>query len=150
MVITELEKAIEGAVSAVGLELVTCSLASAGRKKLLRVFIDAPNGVSVENCQNASRQIQSVLEVSFPLLGDYNLEVSSPGIDRALVKPEHYQRFIGSRVKIKLRQDQEGRRNFTGELTQATEQYIQLLVDGKTFDLALNDIEKANLAPAGI
>ena len=146
MAIAELEKTIESAVSALSLELVTCSLASAGRKKLLRVFIDAPGGVTIENCQQASRQIQSVLEVAFPLLGDYNLEVSSPGLDRALVKPEHYQRFMGSRIKVKLRHDQDGRRNFTGELMLATEDYIQLLVDGKTFELALNDIEKANLA----
>lgn len=146
MTIAEIEQTIDDAVSALGFELITYSLASLGRKKLLRVFIDSPQGVTIENCQHASRQIQSVLDVAFPLLGDYYLEVSSPGLDRALVKSEHYKRFIGNRIKVKLRQDQEGRRNFTGELTQATDDYIHLLVDGKTFELALSNIEKANLA----
>lgn len=144
---TELEKTIESAVSAVGFELIHCNLSSIGRKKLLRVFIDAPTGVSIEDCRIASRQIQSALDVEAPALADYNLEVSSPGTDRMLVKLEHFQRFIGSRVKIKLHQDMEGRRNFTGELISATTQAIQLLVDGKTFDLALANIEKANLIP---
>lgn len=144
---TELEHTVETAVAAVGLELVNCTLSSLGRKKLLRVFIDSPSGVTIDDCQQASRQIQSALDVSLPLLGDYNLEVSSPGMDRALVKPEHYKRYVNSRIKVKLRQDKDGRRNFTGELTAVTDDLIQLLVDGKTFELTIADIEKANVVP---
>lgn len=147
MEIPELETTIDAAVTAAGFELVNCSLSSIGRTKVIRVFIDAPNGISIDDCQKVSRQINAVLEVSDAFSGDYTLEVSSPGMDRALVKPEHYQRFLGSRVKIKLRHDMEGRRNFTGELISANAETISLQVDKKIFELPLSNIEKANIVP---
>lgn len=138
---------ISPAVEALGFELVGCELVSDGGHSGLRVYIDSEQGINIDDCTRVSRQISAVLDVEDPIFGKYNLEVSSPGFNRLLVKLEHYQRFIGWRVKIKLIHPQSGRRHFTGELLACDTQGVSVRVDGETFYLRLADIEKANLAP---
>lgn len=144
----ELEKIIAPAISALGFELVNCIICSEKGKSTFRIFIDHPQGVTVEDCARVTRQINTILEVSAPEIGGYSLEVSSPGLDRPLFTFEHFQRFIGNRIKITLHQPRNGRKNFTGELLNITaEKQIELRVDKEIFVLNLNDIEKANLIP---
>ena len=143
----DVEKLIESAVSAVGYELVACELVPEGRHSVLRVYIDSPKGVSIEDCARVSRQISAVLDIEDPMADRYNLEVSSPGLDRPLTKEEHFERFINHRAKVKLRKASVARRNFTGVIQAVENGKILLDVDGELFTLAIADIEKANLVP---
>ena len=143
--ITDLEQQIAPAVSALGFELVGCELKSGDRRLVLRVYIDSENGVGIDDCSKVSRQISAVLDVECPTLDHYDLEVSSPGFDRLLMKPAHYQRYIGKRIRVKLRVPHEDRRNFTGELLSVDQDTLTIKVDNQTFCLSFADIEKANL-----
>ena len=147
MSLKTLNHLIEPAVSALGYELVGCEL-SGGLKgrKLLRVYVDGPNGVTLDACASISRQIGAVLEVEDPIRGAYYLEVSSPGLERPLFTLAHYQRFIGRRIKVRLRMAEEARRNFAGVLTAVEGEELTLtLDDGEQIRLAFCDIEKGNL-----
>ena len=145
---SELESIIAPAVSAVGFEMVNCAIVSEGNRKTLRVFVDNPEGsITIDDCMRISQQIGAVLDVAAPVLGQYYLEVSSPGLDRLLITKEHYQRFIGRQVRIKLRNGLDGRRNFSGELRSATDNSVCILSEDGMFDLELKNIEKANLIP---
>jgi ribosome maturation factor RimP len=143
----DIERLIAPALTVLGFELVSCAFVSEAGRKTLRVLIDAPTGVTVENCSDASRQINAVLDAEANMTAPYDLEVSSPGLDRPLITLAHYQRFVGSQVKIKLREPLADRRHFTGQLAAAAENQITLLVDGNTVALALDNIEKANVVP---
>ncbi len=145
---SELESIIAPAVSALGFEMVYCCIVSEGHRKALRVFVEnVQGGITIEDCSRISRQISAVLDVAAPIAGQYNLEVSSPGLDRLLVTPAHYQRFIGSKIHIKLRNGLDGRRNFTGELLSATNDIVRIQTEDSLFELELKNIEKANLIP---
>lgn len=144
---SHIETVITPAVTALGFELVSCGQYSEGGKKILRVYIDAPQGVTVDDCTKASRQISAILNVEMPIAGQYNLEVSSPGLDRPLITPAHFQRFIGKQIKVKLHNALDERKNFSGELLGIDNNQVQILVDGTTFHLPLENIEKANLIP---
>jgi ribosome maturation factor RimP len=138
---------IEPAINALGFEFVGCELVPNGGRLTLRVYIDKSEGVTIDDCSRASHQISAVLDVEDALVSRYDLEVSSPGYDRLLVTPEHYQRFIGKRVRIKLHTSLNERRNFTGQLLSSTADTIDIEVDGEVFTLNLSHIEKANLVP---
>ncbi len=140
-----LSELIEPAVKALGLEYVGCELMRSGTRALLRVYIDAEGGVGVDECGQASRQIGAILDVEDAVAGGYDLEVSSPGIERPLFTCAHYQRYIGHSVKLRLRVAQAGRRNFTGRLTAVEGDKISLCVDEKDYDFILKEIEKTNL-----
>jgi ribosome maturation factor RimP len=145
---SQLESIIAPAVSALGFEMVCCTLLAQGHRKILRVLVEnRQGGITVDDCMRASQQISAVLDVAAPFSGQYHLEVSSPGLDRPLIIPEHYQRFVGKKAHIKLRNALEGRRNFTGELISATQTIVRIQTEEKLFDLELNNIEKANLIP---
>ena len=126
----------------------------ANRGKLLRVFIDKPghvpvpgrpDGVTLEDCERLSRQLQHVLTVEGI---DYDrLEVSSPGLDRVLKRPEEFRRFDGHEAEIRLRVPENGRRKFTGTLRGADAVAVQLEVDGALRSFPFANIEKARLVP---
>ena len=111
----------------------------------LRVFIDCSAGVTVEDCERVSRQLSVLLDVEDPAASSYDLEVSSPGLDRPLFKQEQYTGFIGQRLKVKTRTAVDGRRRFTGELLLIDGNKFQLSVDGQTIELGFADIDKANV-----
>ena len=139
---------VERAVGGMGYELVDLELGAGG---LLRVFIDAPAGIRMEDCERVSHQLSRVLAVEDV---DYQrLEVSSPGLDRPLKKPADYERFCGAEVTLKLRRAFEGRRNFTGVLGREEDGRWSLdFADGKgntvrRLVFALDEVERARLVP---
>lgn len=142
------EHIIESSLVALGFEMVACYFTSYRNTLGLRVFIDHPKGIAVGDCERASKQIMATLNVEAPTLGPYTLEVSSPGLDRPLVTLAHYQRFIGHLVHVKLRESQDGRKNFSGKLLNVIDDKITLLLEKEeTIVLPFEHIEKANLIP---
>jgi ribosome maturation factor RimP len=144
---SRLTSIIVPAVEGLGYEFVACELVPQGKRVVLRVYIDSEGGIAVRDCEIVSRQIMAVLNVEEPRMGQYDLEVSSPGADRLLVTEEHYRRFVGHRIKLKLRQFRDGRRNYSGRLQAVLEGKVTVVVDGDTYVLSISDIEKANLIP---
>lgn len=138
---------LEPVVEGLGYELTDLEVKVGGRDSVLRLFIDRPEGVGLSDCETVSRQVSATLDVEDPLPGHYALEVSSPGLDRRLTKFEHFQRFTGQTVRVKLRFPLDGRRNYRGALKSATREDIEVEVDGETFRLPLATIESARLVP---
>ena len=147
MTAEELAKLIEPTVEGLGYELSDLEVKLGGRDGLVRLFIDQPDGIGLEDCEAVSRQVSALLDVEDPIPGNYSLEVSSPGLDRRLTKPEHFQRFTGEDVKVKLRFPLDGRRNYRGQLTAASEENIEVEVDGTSHQLPIATIESARLVP---
>lgn len=140
-----LEKMVEPVVAGMGYELVDLQAGNGGR--MLRLFIDKPGGIDVEDCAAVSRQLSRVFEVEGV---DYErLEVSSPGLDRPLRKASDFARFAGHKAEIRMRTpDATGRRKFMGVLRGAEEGRISMELEGQTsVRLALDDIERAHLVP---
>lgn len=144
----ELQKLLEPAVTGLGFELVGIEYHPSGKHSLLRVYIDSENGVTVDDCARVSYQVSGVLDVEDPIPGNYQLEVSSPGLDRPLFRPEDYDRFAGQQVKLTLLHPLDGRRKFSGVLRGLQgEQVFIVLEDGTDVGLPIGDIEKARLVP---
>jgi ribosome maturation factor RimP len=120
---------------------------SQGRHGLLRVFIDREEGITVEDCEKVSRQIGVLLDVEDPMPGPYTLEVSSPGMDRRLFEAEQYEEYKGAKVKIRLRTNFEGRRNFTGRLMGIEDGDLVLQVDEDELVLPLESVDRASVVP---
>ncbi len=143
----KLRRPIEAAVQGLGYELVGIEYHPRGRSSLLRVYIDTPDGVNVDDCERASRQISGVLDVDDPIPGQYMLEVSSPGLDRPLFTAEHFQRFSGSRVKLRVSPPLDGRRNFSGVLVGMRDDAVVVVQDDEEVAVPLQYIEQARLVP---
>jgi ribosome maturation factor RimP len=144
----ELANLIEPTIEQLGYELSDLELKLGGRDGIVRVFIDKPEGVDLSDCEIVSRQLSAILDVEDPLPGHYRLEVSSPGLDRKLTKPAHFQRFTGEKVRVKLRFPVAGRRNFRGTLMSADDEKIEVEVDGESHSLQIATIESARLIPS--
>ena len=134
-------------VEPMGYELVSVELIQHGRRRTLRVYIDTANGIMLQDCEIISHQLSGVLDVEQPLEGAYDLEISSPGLDRPLSKPSDFERFVGNTIKIRLIVPMAGQRNFTGVLRGIEDGIIQLDTEQETYSLALQHIEKARLVP---
>jgi len=106
----------------------------------LRLYIDHPDGVDLARCEQVTNALRDLLE-------SWALEVSSPGADRPLTKPEHFRRFLGRRVKVRTREQISGQRNFTGTLTDADEESVSLETDGAALRIPLAGIRRSNLIP---
>ena len=139
-----LENVVEPVVNGMGFELVDVQASNGGR--LLRLFIDKPGGVGLEDCAAVSRQLSRVFEVEGI---DYErLEVSSPGLDRPLRKGADFARFAGQKAEVRMRTpDATGRRKFVGVLRGAAEGRVNLELEGRLVALALDDMERAKLVP---
>jgi ribosome maturation factor RimP len=139
-----LENVVEPAVTGMGYELVDVQASNGGR--LLRLFIDKPGGVTLEDCAAISRHLTRVLAVEGI---DYErLEVSSPGLDRPLRKASDFVRFAGQRAEIRMRTpDASGRRKFVGVLRGAESGQVSVELEGQTLALALDDVDRARLVP---
>ncbi len=144
----ELTKLIKPTIEQLGYELSDLEVKTGGRDGVIRVFIDKADGVDLTDCESVSRQVSAILDVEDPLPGHYTLEVSSPGLDRKLTKPEHFQRFIGEAIRVKLRFPVAGRRNFRGVLRAADDEKIEIEVDGESHSLQIATIESARLIPS--
>lgn len=142
-----IEALIEPAVTALGYELVGVEYAPLGHGGVLRIYIDKPGGVTLDDCARASHQVSGVLDVEDPIHSHYDLEVSSPGVERPLFRAEHYARFAGSRARIRTFAPIEGQRNFSGVLQGVSGAEVVLEEDGRVVRVALSNIAKAHLAP---
>lgn len=143
----KLNSLIEPAVEAAGFELIGVEFVRAGKHSTLRVYIDHPDGITVDDCADVSHQVSAVMDVEDPISTEYNLEVSSPGMDRPLFKAAHYQAVVGQVVSIRLRVPQENRRNFKGEVLSVVDDKLTIQVDNEQFELVIGNIEKGNLVP---
>ena len=146
--------------AAQGIEVVNVELRGGGKARTLRITIDKPEGVTHEDCASVSREVSTILDVEDTISGAaYTLEVSSPGLDRKLLRREDYQRFTGSRVKLMTREPVNGNRHFEGRLESFADEKLTLELVGKKkpkpghaqpgqkIEIELGNIEKANLVP---
>jgi ribosome maturation factor RimP len=138
---------LEPTIERLGYELTDLELKLGGRDGLVRIYIDKDGGIDVDDCEAVSHQVSAILDVEDPIPSHYTLEVSSPGLDRTLTKPAHFQRFMGEDVRVKLRFPLDGRRNFKGALKSADDENIEVEVDGESHSLPLSTIESARLVP---
>jgi len=141
---TELSQLLESTLAGMGYELV--DFERSGKGKLLRVFIDKPEGINVDDCAQVSNHLSRVFAVENI---DYErLEISSPGLDRSLRKEQDFVRFAGQKARIKVRVPVEGQRNFLGVLRETRAGKVDIEVDGKIVTLELSNLDKARLVPA--
>jgi ribosome maturation factor RimP len=141
----DLDKILQPAVQAAGSDLLGCEFISQGRHSVLRVYIDRPTGVTVEDCEAVSNQVSTVLDVEDLIKGDYTLEVASPGLDRPLFNAEQFLRAQHQEVKVLLNQAVDGQRKFTGVIENVSEGIVILNDGNKTHHLPLTNISKANV-----
>lgn len=143
----KLTQMLQPAVEGVGYELVGVEHLPMGKSTVLRIYIDSPDGITVNDCSRVSHQVSGVLDVEEPIKGQFTLEVSSPGIDRPLFNIEQFAQFVGSKVKLKLYHAIEGRRKITGVIDSVEgEDIIVKEVDtDDCIQLQMDDIDKANI-----
>jgi ribosome maturation factor RimP len=130
---------IEQRLASVEPEVELLTVERAGPEQL-RLFIDHPDGVSLELCERVTHQLRD-------LLVDYGLEVSSPGPERPLTKPDHFRRFIGRRARVRLREPREGHRSYTGELVGASDDEVIVAADEGVVSIPYTEINRSNLMP---
>jgi len=138
---------LEPTVERLGYELADLEVRLGSKGGMVRIFIDKPEGIDLEDCERVSLAVSALLDVEDPVPGNYNLEVSSPGLDRKLTKVEHFQRFEGETVNVKMRFPIEGRRRFRGTLVSSDDENIVVEVDGESHSLPLKTIDTARLVP---
>lgn len=135
-------------VEGLGFELVGVEFLSRNKGgNLLRVYIDHQEGITMDNCADVSHQLSGVLDVEDPIPGEYNLEISSPGLDRPLFEPHQFEQFTGHGVKLKLYVGLDGRRNFKGVIDSVNEREVVLMVDEESIKINFDDIQSARLIP---
>lgn len=139
---------VESVVEPMGYEAVGVEFVQGGGgPAVLRVYIDQERGITLEDCEIVSRQLSSVLDVDDPIAGQYDLEVSSPGLDRPLFKLADFERFSGSRARIRLADKLDGRRRFDGMLIGIDGSNVLIEVDGESMALPFELIDNAHLVP---
>ncbi len=138
---------LEPAVRSVGCELWHLELEGQGHGQRLRVYIDALAGVRLEDCERVSRELSALLDVEDLIHGSYQLEVSSPGLDRLLVRPEHYARYIGQEAKFVLRQPLEGARKWRGRIVAVEADAVRIVSEGRDLTVPLASVIRARLVP---
>lgn len=140
---------LEPSIESMGYELVYMEQGQGeGRTDtVLRLYIDAPGGILVDDCAKVSRQVGAIMDIEDPIRGNYSLEVSSPGSDRPLAKLAHFEAQIGENVRVVTRDYILGRRRFKGELLEANEDQIVVTVDGEDYEIPFSEVETARLVP---
>jgi ribosome maturation factor RimP len=141
----ELRNLLEPAIKALGYSLWGIEYVPQGKHSLVRVYLDKEGGVGIEDCTQASRQISSILDVEDPISGEYTLEVSSPGLDRVLFSLDQYREYLGWHLKIRLRENFENRRKFTGQLKAIVNDELVLIIGDEEYTIPYELVEKANL-----
>lgn len=138
-------EALEPTAAEKGIEIVTVEVVGARKAPTIRVYIDTPDGVSFDELASAQEWINAIMDDIDPFPGAYTLEVSSPGIDRPLRTPEHFDRFAGEDVQVVLRGPVNGRAKWTGELLGMRDGEVALSVDGERVTFPLEAIKRANV-----
>ena len=141
----ELAALLEPTVEGLGFELADLDVRLGGRNGLVRVFIDKPDGIGLDDCEKVSREVAALLDVEDPIPGSYVLEVSSPGIDRRLRTSGHFAQYVNEEVKIQLARPHDGRRRFRGKVAEVDDKAVSVVVDGTKWRLPIAEIATATL-----
>jgi len=146
-IIEKVQEIVERVAADAALEVVDVQLLGGGGSRLLRIFIDKPEGVTHADCEHISQHVGTILDVEDVIPGGkYTLEVSSPGLERKLARPREFERFVGHKVKVVLRQPVENQRTWVGALRNFAEGIITLEPSpGKSIQFPLELVERANL-----
>ena len=152
---TDIAQLLSPTVESMGLELLGVEYLPSPGGAVLRLYIDRPGadplaegqGVGIEDCEAVSREVSAQLDVEDPISGNYTLEVSSPGVDRPLFTPAHFERFLGEQAKVGLKLPQDGRRRLTGRIVSVEGDTVTFDVDGQPLAVAAGNIDKARLVP---
>jgi ribosome maturation factor RimP len=145
--VRKLNELLQPLVEGLGYEFVGLEYNSNPKNAVLRIYIDHENGVGIDDCELVSRETAALMDVKDPIRNQYNLEVSSPGLDRPLFRYEHYREFTGCVVQINTFAPVDGRRKFSGPILDASEQAVMIDQDGATVTLDIDNIVKARLVP---
>jgi ribosome maturation factor RimP len=129
-----------------GLELVHVEFQREAHGRILRLYIDKPDGINLDDCVGISRQMGDILDVNLEEVGPYSLEVTSPGADRPLAKQDDFEKFKGNRIKLKTSRPLNGQKNFTGILLGISGEQVNLQIGDENIVIAYQDISKARLA----
>lgn len=140
-----LQDVIAPIVEALGYEFWGGHCIGQGSRMLLRVYIDSKNGIKIEDCEKVSRQLTAVLDVEEVIPHQYTLEVSSPGLDRALFTLAQFERFVGYKVRLRLYMPLNGQSRFVAKIAGVSGEKIILNIDDAEIELAFSEIERANL-----
>ncbi len=140
---------VEPVVRGMGYELVGAEYGGGRGNGRLRVYIDTPDGVTVDDCAAVSEQLSAALDVDDPVPDAYVLEVSSPGINRPLFSRADFERFRGERVFVRLEEALDGRKRFKGRLMEVADDAVAVEVDGHLWHLPLGAVEQAHLVAEG-
>lgn len=139
---------VRGSVEAMGYELVGVELFRKAKSGLvLRTYIDGPDGITLDDCSAVSHQLSGVLDVEDPITENYDLEVSSPGLDRPLFELEHFRRFIGHRARVRLMAPVAGRRKLDGTLAGTDGDTVLMEMGGEQYRIPYRQIDSARLVP---
>lgn len=139
---------VERTLTPMGYEVVGVELAGSGtRGRVLRVYIDQDEGITLDDCAAVSHQLSGALDVEDPIRENYTLEVSSPGLDRPLFTAAHFERFVGRSVRVRLARLIDRRRKLTGVLRGMRGDAVLIDVEGQELEIALADVESARLVP---
>lgn len=142
-----LTQLLQPLVEDLGYEFVGLEYSSNPKNPSLVIYIDRPGGIAVEDCERVSREVAAVLDVEDPIPGHYDLEVSSPGLDRPLFTLEQFERFSGEVAQVSLFAPLDGRRKFKGEILGIQDGKVRLDQDGTEVELDMGNIAKARLVP---
>ncbi len=145
--VNKLNELIQPLVEDLGYEFVGLEYNSNPKHSVLRIYIDKEEGIAIEDCELVSRETAALLDVKDPIRSQYNLEVSSPGLDRPLFTPSHYREFIGEKAQVSLFAPLDGRRKFSGPIVSADETAVTIDQDGSEVALNFDNIVKAKLIP---
>jgi ribosome maturation factor RimP len=143
--IEDLEQIIEPVVEGLGCELWGFDYRPFNNSALLRVYIDKEHGVNLDDCARVNHQLSGVLDVEDPIKVAYTLEVSSPGVERPLLKQAHYQMFIGERVKLRLKWPVKEQRNYVGILRSADDEEVKLMLEDREVQIPIEVISRGRL-----
>lgn len=145
----DLENLINDAVAPLGFEVLGIELNLSDGGGMLRIYIDHPERpIVVDDCATVSREVSASLDLHDPIPGRYRLEVSSPGLDRPLFKPTHYQRFVGEKVKLTTALPINGRKRFSGVIAAADDVHVTVALDNESIELPYDAVDKARLNPS--
>jgi ribosome maturation factor RimP len=142
-----LQALVEPVVTGLGYDFVGLERGGGRGQEIVRIYIDLPGGITVDDCETVSRQIGAVLDVEDAVRGHYTLEVSSPGIDRPLFTPAQYEQFVGSEISVRLRQPLRERRRLQGRLLSAGAAGFELDAAGEHWSVPYLSVERARLVP---
>ena len=142
---SELNALLEPAINALGFRLWGIEYNAQGKYSMLRVYIDKEEGVGIEDCAQASRQISSILDVEDPISGEYTLEVSSPGLDRVLFSLSQFDEYLGWHVNVRLTENFENKRKFAGQIKKVINDEVVMIIGEEEYTIPYELIDKANL-----